>query len=92
MGRQKNTESEPLIERLFVAAGGQTRLARKLGVADNYGTAWKKAGYIPEQWALDIEHLRLKDGQGQDITAYTVLYEAARVRRERIAEALRERT
>lgn len=90
MGRELNTRIPPLLVRLCAALGSGYKLCERLGVPDNYPTKWRKAGYIPEQWALDIEQLRVKDSYG-DITAYTVLYEAARVRRERIAEALRER-
>ena len=85
-----NAENLPsLLDRLQVHFGTWYRLTEALSVNRNYSTRWRQEGYIPEMWALDIEALGVTDSYGT-ITAYTVLLEAAAVRRRRVALAMEE--
>jgi hypothetical protein len=85
-----NADFEPsLISRLVAYYGSNYRLTQVLGVAKNYATRWLREGYLPEMWALEIEALGISDTYGT-ITAYTVLLEAAAVRRRRVVKAMDE--
>lgn len=85
-----NAENLPsLLSRLVAYFGSNYRLTQSLQVNKNYATRWLREGYIPEMWALDVEALGVTDSFGT-ITAYTVLLEAAAVRRRRVALAMEE--
>lgn len=85
-----NAENLPsLLNRLAAHLGSWYRLTQALGVNRNYSTKWRASGFIPELWALEIEALGASDSYGT-ITAYTVLLEAAAVRRRRVVKAMDE--
>lgn len=85
-----NAENDvSLLDRLAAHFGNWYRLTEALGVNRNYSTRWRAEGCIPELWALDIEALGVSDTYGT-ITAYTVLLEAAAVRRRRVVKAMDE--
>jgi DNA-binding transcriptional regulator YdaS (Cro superfamily) len=65
-----------ILDQLLEYAGGNKSLvARELGVARSHINYWEREGFIPEQYALDIE----KTTAGE-ITAREVLLEAKSVR------------
>ena len=71
-----NAENLPnLLDRLAAHFGNWYRLTEALGVNRNYSTQWTREGFIPEIWALEVEHLNLGDQWGE-ISAYDVLIEA----------------
>lgn len=75
----KEREKPVLLERLREIHGSYGKLCKALSCPDNYPMNWRRAGYIPERWALDIHRLNVRDQWGQ-ITAMTVLYEAEEAR------------
>jgi len=81
MANQRNFVP-PIIERLVKHFGSGSALCRALGRTPNFATAWRRDGFIPETWALDIERLEVVDKWGE-ITAYDVLLDAEKVRRKR---------
>lgn len=85
----KIDSSPKVIDRLRGHFGSFPKVAAALGVSTPYTTHWRREGFIPESWALEIEALGVRDAWGE-ITVYDVLYEAAAVRRERVLEQLRE--
>lgn len=71
-----------VVERLVQHFGSGAALCRALGRRDHFAVAWRREGFIPETWALDIERLEVVDKWGE-ITAYDVLLDAEKVRRKR---------
>lgn len=69
----------PVLERLKAALGSYGRVAAALAVEANYLTRWRKLGYIPEIWALDVEGLNVTDAHGR-IDSRAVLVEARAAR------------
>lgn len=57
------------------ALGSYGRVAAALAVEANYPTRWRRLGYIPEIWALDVESLNVTDTHGR-IDPRLVLVEA----------------
>jgi hypothetical protein len=90
MKDSNGNDSPRLLERLRSIYGSYGKFCRAIGVPDSYPNKWKRTGYIPEQWALDIHRLAVRDSEGQ-ITAMTVLYEAEEARMRMIREAVAER-
>lgn len=80
-----------LLERLKTHYGSYAQVAVALGVADNYPSRWRRAGFIPEAYALDIEALRVSDRFGV-IDAMDVLRAARDARKAALEMAEQERT
>lgn len=71
-----------VVERLVHHFGSGAAMCRALGVTPNFATGWRREGFLPELWALEVERLNVVDEWGR-ITAYEVLLEAEAVRRKR---------
>lgn len=72
-----------ILDRLKAILGSYGRVTKALGVSPNYATRWTREGFIPEIWALEVEHLNLGDQWGE-ISAYDVLIEARAGRSARL--------
>lgn len=86
----EHAEDRPnILARIVAIFGSQNRFCRAIGIATSQPPAWKKFGYIPAEYALDIHDLKLRDEWGP-ITCIDVLEEHRRVRRELIRNAGRD--
>lgn len=83
---KRTTSSPSILDRLRIALGSQNATARALGVSENYPTRWRKEGFIPESYALDVGELKISDEYGR-ITAMDVLVEAREMRRLRLGNS-----